>query len=54
MPSRDVNAATPLAEASWRRDKICYFMAFQNSTDSYLILSNISLNTCSMNHINSL
>ena len=21
MPSRDVNAATPLAEASWRRDK---------------------------------
>ena len=22
MPSRDVNAATRLAEASWRRDKI--------------------------------
>ena len=22
MPSRDVNAATQLAEASWRRDKI--------------------------------
>ena len=22
MPSRDVNAVTPLAEASWRRDNI--------------------------------
>ena len=24
MPSRDVNAATGLAEASWRRDNITY------------------------------
>ena len=24
MPSRDVNAATRLAEASWRRDKMLY------------------------------
>ena len=24
MPSRDVNAATRLAEASWRRDKSLY------------------------------
>ena len=24
MPSRDVNAVTRLAEASWRRDKKCY------------------------------
>ena len=24
MPSRDVNAATRLAEASWRRDNTCY------------------------------
>ena len=24
MPSRDVNAATLLAEANWRRDNTCY------------------------------
>ena len=28
MPSRDVNAVTRLAEASWRRDNISYKVRF--------------------------
>ena len=39
MPSRDVNAATQLAEAIWRRDKIiCSALA-----DPYLVIKHILL-----------
>ena len=32
MPSRDVNAVTRLAEASWRRDKAMYTVQCLNPT----------------------
>ena len=35
MPSRDVNAATRLAEASWRRDKIIHCVQKCTSNSSF-------------------
>ena len=34
MPSRDVNAVTRLAEASWRRDKVCCILYSTTSKET--------------------
>ena len=38
MPSRDVNAATRLAEASWRRDKECNYACKKLESLFFLLL----------------